>query len=287
MDNKTKLLISFSGGRTSAYMTYKIIENYKNNFEIKVVFANTGQEHENTLRFVQQCDEYFGFETTWVETVVHEGRKGSTHKIVDFLSASRDGKPYEDVIKKYGIPNQSYPHCTRELKLAPIHHYVKSIGWNSKEYITAIGIRSDETRRVSKNAAVNNFVYPLVDWMPTTKTEINEWWSKQPFNLDIQEHQGNCVWCWKKSYSKLIRVARENPEFFDFPARMEQNYGHCGKNNTDVKRVFFREYTSAEKLLELSKKIIPDNFQFKNIDPNLDSGCSESCEMYPMEEVQD
>ena len=76
MNDKAKLLINFSGGRTSAYMTYKILKKYKNDFEIKVVFANTGQEHENTLRFVKQCDEYFGFETTWVETIVHEGRKG-------------------------------------------------------------------------------------------------------------------------------------------------------------------------------------------------------------------
>jgi hypothetical protein len=34
-----------------------------------VVFANTGQEREETLEFVKQCDDHFGFGTVWIEGV--------------------------------------------------------------------------------------------------------------------------------------------------------------------------------------------------------------------------
>ena len=66
----------------------------------------------------------------WVEAVAHAERGiASTHRIVDFSTASRNGEPFEDVIKVYGIPNMNYLHCTRELKANAIRSYMRSIGW--------------------------------------------------------------------------------------------------------------------------------------------------------------
>lgn len=278
-----KLLISFSGGKTSAYMTYHILEKHREEYDIQIVFANTGQEHENTLEFVKKCDDTFGFNTVWVEAVTHAGRKGSGHKIVSYETASRDGAPYEEMIQKYGIPNKAYPHCTRELKLNPIHSYIKNVGWKKAEYITAIGIRADEMRRVRKSATQAKIVYPLVDWFPATKPEINTWWEQQEFNLNIQEHQGNCVWCWKKSSSKLLRLVKESPEVFDFPKRMEAVYGLSGHNVDGTKRVFFREHTSGKDLFVLADKCVPEGYIFPAIDNDINNSCAESCELFPMD----
>jgi len=160
---KPKLNISFSGGRTSAYMTKMIIDNWSDKYDFIVVFANTGLEHPKTLEFVNNCDKHFGFGTVWVEGVVHYGqRKASTHKIVTFETASRKGEVFEAYIKKYGIPNAAFPQCTRELKLYPMQSYLRSLGINHKHIPTAIGIRSDEKRRVSKSAEVDNIIYPLI-----------------------------------------------------------------------------------------------------------------------------
>lgn len=154
------LVISFSGGKTSAFMSAMLFDLFAHREKV-VVFANTGLEHEKTLQFVHDCDRAWGLNVVWVEAEVNdEHGVATTHRIVDFDTASRNGEPFERMIEKYGIPNVSYPHCTRELKQRPIHSYVKSLGW--AEYETAIGIRSDEIHRINrKEAEKNDWIYPL------------------------------------------------------------------------------------------------------------------------------
>src|SRR6185437_11063399 len=199
-----KLLVSFSGGRTSAYMAHRLMNEFAG--ELRFVFANTGCEDERTLIFVDRCAKEWGIEIVWIEALVHHGERVScTHRIVDFATASRHGEPFEQMILKYGIPNKNFPHCTRELKQRPIQSYMRAIGWD--EEFTAIGIRSDEPGRINPKREELRLVYPLAHWFPTNKRSINEWWDDQPFKLGLMEHEGNCVWCWKKSLTKLIRIA--------------------------------------------------------------------------------
>ena len=48
---KENLLLSFSGGRTSGYMTKQVLDNYSDKYNISVVFANTGLEQKKTLEY--------------------------------------------------------------------------------------------------------------------------------------------------------------------------------------------------------------------------------------------
>jgi 3'-phosphoadenosine 5'-phosphosulfate sulfotransferase (PAPS reductase)/FAD synthetase len=187
-EQKGRLLISFSGGESSAFMTWWALQNWRRRYaEIIVLFANTGEENEKTLNFVNACDAHFGFETIWVEADIRHGTRRSVEaKIVTFESASRNGEPFEDMIIKYGIPNQSFKHRTRVLKLEPIHAYVKSIGWGKGTYDTAIGIRVDEIDRIAYNADKNRIIYPLIQAVPVTKSQINSWWADQPFRLGLR-----------------------------------------------------------------------------------------------------
>ena len=66
----TPSLISFSGGRTSAYMLKKIIDAYNGKLpkDIIVCFANTGKELEETLEFVHECEKKMERTYTLVRT---------------------------------------------------------------------------------------------------------------------------------------------------------------------------------------------------------------------------
>lgn len=282
---KKKLLVSFSGGETSAYMSQWLWNNKKDEFDMVFVFANTGQENEETLSFVEKCSKNFGFKVHWVESVVHHNkRKGSTHKVVDFKSASRDGSPFEDIITKYGIPNKAFPHCTREMKLNPITSFTKQY-FGTRKYYTAIGIRSDEVDRVNNKAKERRLIYPLVskDYIPMTKPKINFYWKQQPFRLRLKGYQGNCKTCWKKSDKKLYLIAKENPEWFNFMNDMEKKYPRVGaefkKDPECVDRVFFRKNRSVEDIINEAK-----NFEGNVLDDSdvydMDGLESESCEVW-------
>ena len=248
------MFVSFSGGRTSGYLCYYLIENKSDEYDFIFVFANTGLEHEKTLEFVDKCDKHFGLNLVWVEAVVNpEKGKGVTHEIVNFETASRRGEPMERVIEKYGIPNTDYPHCTRETKMSPMFSYKRSIGFPTKHPM-AIGIRADEIDRMSPTAKDNGLVYPLCTMTQRTEADVRHWWAKQPFDLDLPTYMGNCITCWKKSDRKLKTIARHNPEYFDFMDRMEREHpraGHTGESYQD--RVFFRKKRTAQDILLASK----------------------------------
>ena len=100
------IFISFSGGKTSAYMAKLILDMNLPN-EMVFIFANTGQEHPETYEFIHKCEKAFGIKIHWVEGVVHHGeKKGSTHKIVDYYTARRDGYMFTAI---QGLINKGMP----------------------------------------------------------------------------------------------------------------------------------------------------------------------------------
>lgn len=171
-DKDQTVFVSFSGGLTSAYMSALLKQHVKG--KCIFVFENTGQEREDTLEFVQEVDQYFDLGVVWIEAIVDSRHGvGVDFKIVDFHSASRDGEPFEAVIRKYGIPNVGQMHCTSNLKVTPMHKM--SI---DTQGITAIGIRADEYRRVREHSDI---VYPLIDpWIVDKGTVHKYWGSKCP-----------------------------------------------------------------------------------------------------------
>ena len=275
---KEKLHISFSGGRTSAYMTKLLIDNWSDQYDFIITFANTGLEHPKTLDFINNCDMVFGFNTVWLESVVHHTERAApSHSVVTYKTASRKGEPFEEVIKKYGIPNVKFPGCTRDLKLAPMKSYLNSLRIEYKTIKTAIGIRADETRRVNpKTAGEMNLIYPLIDVWPTDKQDVLDWWEDQPFDLGIDEFEGNCLGCFKKSLRKHFMQIERDPTVYDFHKRMEEAHRFTGSQTGH--RNFFRGDTSTIQLFKLYEEHKNDKKRQLVIDYE-NGGCSESCEV--------
>lgn len=293
---KPRLLLSFSFGKSSARMTDLCLRNLADQYEMVVVVANTTKEREESLLFGHQCDKYLGFNAVWVEAVINPGAgEGTRHRVVTYETAGRNGEAFEAMIQKYGIPGPGRAHCTRELKANAIRSYLLSIGWT--DYTIAIGIRGDEPRRVDEDmmrlanqGQKVKFIYPLVDFWFHDKQDVNDWWEEQPFNLQLEEHEGNCEACWKKSDPKLFLLAKQRPEVFTFPARMEALYPRVGaeflKDPTAPNRVFWRKRRTTADLLAEAAAVADQPIEvlrrFAQRDPDENSGCAEACHPYPM-----
>ncbi len=273
------LIVSFSGGRTSAYMSKWLIDNKSNEYNLIFIFMNTGAEDERTLKFINKCDAEWGLGLIWLEAdVVHGERVGTKYKVVDFDTASRECEPFYSVVKKYGIPNQSYPHCNRDLKLAPFELWMADHLPSAQR---AIGIRCDEIDRMAANMDEKRIIYPLITMNPKNKGDILGWWSRQSFDLDLPEHFGNCVTCWKKSDRKLLTIAHDKPELFNHFDKMEiiaKDTGSNAENNTGN---FFRGNRSTKNLLEQARGEF-NRFEDKYYNHITDTpnGCTESCDLF-------
>jgi len=212
--------ISFSGGRTSAYMLWRVLQsNGGLPDEAKVCFANTGKEEEATLRFVDRCSKEWGVPITWVEYADAAETK-DRFRVVTFETASRDGEPFEAIIRKRNyLPNPVSRFCTVEMKVRAIHRYLKSIGWT--EWDSMLGIRADEQRRLAK---IGNQDYgkheekvaPLGK-VGITKEMVGEFWAAQSFDLELPNiggvtYHGNCDLCYLKGATQIQSLIAEKPE---------------------------------------------------------------------------
>lgn len=94
------------------------------------------------------------------------------------------------------------------------------------QYVTLLGLRADEPKRVRKavfeamladgattsqcrhdsHPAGEKLVAPLYD-CGATKADVDAFWRRQPYDLDIDGERGNCVYCFMKGESVLRRLA--------------------------------------------------------------------------------
>jgi hypothetical protein len=288
---KKRLLISFSGGRTSAFMLWWIFNVWeeRNEWEKLVVFANTGKEKEGTLFFVDECAQEWGIPIVWVEAM-HKDEHGNTFspkgwqvksKVVTYETASRKGEPFEEMISVLGIPSTSAAFCSPQLKKKAILHYVeKVVGWEKWSYHVAIGIRADEPDRQKEKDRDQYILQPLAKLFPVDKSWILNWWNQQSFDLDIHPDDGNCDACWKKDLPRHCRIMLRSPQTFDWWEDMTAKYGHLNPRNLKLKPPynFFRGNLSVQDIRELAP--LPQEEIKRRMKQRKISACNESCEAF-------
>lgn len=217
-------LISFSGGRTSAYMLWRILQAHGGTLPdgVVVAFANTGKEREETLRFVHECGSRWGVHVRWVEW-----RPPNAFEEVGFNSADRTGQWFAELIRrKQYLPNSTMRYCTSKLKVDTMKKFMLSLGY--KHWVNPVGLRYDEGARVLKQFARNvsgkeryTALMPLAD-AHVTKRDVMAFWATQSFDLQLQPHEGNCDLCFLKGRSKLAAIIREHPGMADWWSTVER-----------------------------------------------------------------
>lgn len=231
-------VISFSGGRTSAYMLKHIIDAHGGTLpdDIAVVFANTGKERPETLDFVAECGARWNVHIAWVE---YDWDEPHRTRIVSHNSAARTGEPFEALIDRKGfVPNPRMRFCTSFLKRDRIDAYARY--WRSwKRWSSVLSLRADEPKRVHRQRACGarkrtgaSVQLPLAN-AGVTERIVLDWWADQPFDLPLKSHEGNCDLCFLKARWKIEAIMRDRPELADWWIAQEAKpgkssaKGHC------------------------------------------------------------
>lgn len=274
---KGPALISFSGGRTSAYMLKQILDAHGGILpdDVHVCFANTGKEREETLRFVHECETRWGVKVNWLEW--SESDRGFAE--VGFNSASRNGEPFEALIVKKGyLPNSVTRYCTIELKIRVMRNFCRAMDW--KRWDSVVGLRADEPHRAIRAMAGNaagkerwRTVMPLYT-AGVTNRMVRAFWAEQDFDLQLLPFEGNCDACFLKARPKLYEIARTVPGALDWWAEMEaRDYPKAKGQGAQ-----FRPNETYAQIKDAVKRQ-PDMFVgLFGDDPEMDAECGTWCE---------
>ena len=268
-------MVTISGGRSSAMAARYIqtSEKYKD-YEKLYVFANTGQERPETIQFLKDIVNFWGIDLNIVEGVYSDIMGvGVGYKLVDFGTLSMDSEPFTGAVMHYnkgvfdGLPFDQAPYCSRAMKADPckkiadevfgVNNYIKSIGFRKEDMpkrITLTEAKVDKTR-----------IFPLLTDFDVIigQKELNYFWAKQPFKLQIHGDLGNCELCWKKSDKVLIENIRKGAKTIEWWQTMEEKYGNTS----------FRGRKSINDLIKLAS--LPDTMKIPF--PENDEGDSCVC----------
>lgn len=212
--------ISFSGGRTSAYMLWRVLQsNHGLPAGAIICFANTGKEEEATLEFVQECQDRWAVPITWVE---YTPEVPWGFRQVTIRTANRTGEPFEKLNRsRKFLPNPVARFCTVELKILPAIQLMRRLGFIEHENL--IGMRADEPDRVATVRASPSGGKPGVERrVPLAEVNISNqdvlsFWRAQPFDLGLpvingKTMHGNCDLCFLKPPFQRLSLIREKPQ---------------------------------------------------------------------------
>lgn len=269
-------VVSFSGGRTSAYMLWRILQAHDGALpdDVVVCFANTGREMPATLDFVRDCGAAWNVQIVWLEYRWSLG--GPSVEVVSHNSASRSGEPFAAFLRaKSALPNPVQRSCTAELKIRTMkRHVVGELKW--KHWTNVIGLRADEPRRVEKKRGPTKERWTIampLDAAGITKPMVLAFWKEQPFDLMLAgPWEGNCDDCFLKSRASIMWMIRTHPERANWWATEEA----VPRGTKGVNRRFRNDRETYAELIEIVRQtpLLPMDETMHDLGESCDDGCS-------------
>lgn len=270
-------VVSFSGGRTSAYLVYLMeVKRIRENLKVKYIFMDTGAEHPKTYEFIRNVIKYWNIDLVCLRLVVDPKLgNANSYRVMSVDEIGQDLQPWVDACGKYGTPYVHGAFCTRTMKLEPFERYCKE--YFPDGYHSWLGIRADEPRRLIPRESASY----LADISDFDKQDILDWWKEQPFDLDIPEHLGNCVFCIKKGINKVALATRDEPEMaVQFWDVITSDSVRVVERRQQENKIMYRGNNSLESIIAMFSDHSRDEIAATiRGSGSYDSGsCSESCE---------
>jgi hypothetical protein len=278
-----KKVVSFSGGRTSAYLCKVMIEKFgKDNVDF--IYMDTGAEHPKTYEFIRKVNEFLGLDLVCLRTDFNTPLgEGNKYHVVSIDDIGPDLVPFREMMAKYGTPYIGGMFCTDRMKLVPFTKYCNDV-YGKGNYETWLGIRADEPKRLTPKNGIR-YMAEISDF---EKEDVLDWWEEQPFDLGIPEWLGNCVFCPKKSDLKLAAAAKDEPEFFDRFASELKSDSVRHDDKTGHWSQMYRKHRSLEQVIGMFDSSTGDEIKARIRGGKMtDTGsCSGSCEVFVCEANQ-
>jgi len=271
-------VISFSGGRTSAYLVH-LMEQKRKAGEIDnvhYVFMDTGAEHPKTYEFIRNCVEHFGIDLVCLRVNINPTLgEANGYDVVQLSACKPDLQPWRDMSQKYGTPHVHGAFCTQFMKTRPYYKYCDD-QFGKDNYISWLGIRVDEGNRLKQKDGMRY----LAEISPMEKNDILGWWKQQDFDLEIEsEWLGNCVFCLKKGTNRIELARRSEPRMaMSFDAMLKNPENRVAEGKKAPNEYIFRNTMSLETIEKSYEGVSTEQLMSGM---RMQSGsCAESCEVF-------
>ena len=209
----------FSCGANSAIVTKLAIKKYGLD-RVQIVYCDTGGEHPDNMRFLMDCQQWFGKEITVLQSKYED---------------------HFDVWRKTGwIEGNGGARCTAELKKKLRFQYQKP------DDIQIMGYSVDEKHRAKRFVATFPEVttdFILID-RQIQKSDclgiLSEIGIELPAMYKLGFNNNNCIGCCKGGMGYWNHIRKHFPDHFDKAASIEREVGHS-INKDDFGAVFLDE----------------------------------------------
>ena len=210
---KNRVLCWFSCGAASFVATQIAIQIWKETNEIHILYTDTGSEHEDNKRFLNEAEAYFGIPIK--------------------ILKNKNYKDVFDVIEKTKYINGAYgARCTLELKKKLREDYYK------RGDINIFGYTEEEENRINRFKAQNKW-YPI--YCPLAELGISHRETKAillktgialPIMYQLGYKNNNCIGCVKGGMGYWNKIREDFPDVFERMAQLERRIGRSAIKDT-------------------------------------------------------
>ena len=202
-EKHNRVICWFSCGAASAVAT-KLALSAGHNLPIEIIYQDTGSEHPDNRRFLEECQEWFGQE-------------------IKVLKSGKYADIWEVFEKTRYLVGVGGARCTAELKRKVAEDYI-----NHLDDLEVFGYTYEEKHRVDRFIKNNDerAIWPILIDYGLTKADCLAMLNRANIELPVMYKMGyrnnNCIGCVKGGAGYWNKIRKDFPDVFKRMSEVER-----------------------------------------------------------------